>query len=448
MSARIRSRRARLVPSMAGLAALSLLAVACAPAGGDSGGGSDGGGDDQGGATEFTFLTTVENPQIRDELTRLSENQCAAENEALPLVVDTIPQADVNQRVSVLASQDALPVMFVSPTSESKVGGDMYESGALLELEETLTDLGVWEDVLPAAASTVNAIYGDMVSLPFQYNIEGFWYNKQIFADNGLEVPTTWAEFTEAAAALDAAGVQPLTASGAQGWTITRYISTYLARANGVDALAQVTDGSASFTDPDYLIAAQELATLGEAGYFGQGIVSRDMDTVTAEFFGGTAAMMYNGSWVLSNVYDEEQNTIGVDNIGFFPFPEVEGGAGSIDDYPANTGTVTAVSASLYNDKVGAWLACIAENYGSSLLENQGAISGFVQNTEVDGVEPLVAEITERMVDAQDAVIWLEGPFDQRFGDAAGLSAGSLVDGGISPEDYMAQIQDAVDAAQ
>ncbi|TDE95130.1 extracellular solute-binding protein [Occultella glacieicola] len=443
MSARIRRRRTRLVPALAGLAALSMVAVACAPAGGNAG---DGGGDADGGATEFTFLTTVENPQIRDELTRLSENQCSAENEALPLVVDTIPQADVNQRVSVLASQDALPVMFVSPTSESKVGGDMYESGALLDLEETLTDLGAWEDVLPAAASTVNTIYGDMVSLPFQYNIEGFWYNKAIFAENGLEVPTTWDDFTEAAATLQEAGVQPLTASGGQGWTITRYISTYLARAHGVDALAQVSDGAASFTDPDYLVAAQELAGLGEAGYFGQGIVSRDMDTVTAEFFGGSAAMMYNGSWVLSNVYDEEDNTVGVDNIGFFPFPEVTGGAGSIDDYPANTGTVTAVSAALYNDKVGDWLACIAENYGSSLLENQGAISGFAQNTEVEGVEPLVAEITERMASAEDAVIWLEGPFGQRFGDAAGLSAGSLVDGGISPEDYMAQIQDAVEA--
>src|SRR5699024_5204847 len=140
------------------------MAEACAPAS-DASGGSEGEG---GGASAFSFLTTVENPQISNELTRLREDQCSAENEALPLVVDTIPQGDVNQRVSVLASQDALPVMFVSPTNESRVGGDMYESGQLLDLEATLTDLGVWEDVLPAAAATVNAIYGDMVSLPFQ----------------------------------------------------------------------------------------------------------------------------------------------------------------------------------------------------------------------------------------------------------------------------------------
>lgn len=440
-----REPRNRLAPALAGLAALSLLAAACAP---EAGGDGAAGGAGDGGATEFSFLTPVENPQIRDELTRLSENQCAAENEALPLVVDTLPQGDVNQRLSVLASQDALPVMFVSPTSESRVGGDMYESGVLLDLEATLTDLGAWEDVLPAAASTVNAIYGDMVSLPFQYNIEGFWYNKDVFAENGIEVPTTWDDFKAAAATLQDAGVQPLTAAGAQGWTITRYISTYLARDHGVNALQDVLDGNAAFTDPDYLEAATELAGLGAAGYFGEGIVSRDNDTMEAEFLTGGAAMMYNGSWVLSAIYDEERNEIGVDNIGFFPFPAVAGGEGSIDDYPANTGTVTAISASLYNDEVGAWLACIAENYGSSLLENQGAISGFAQNTEVEGVQPLIAEVSDRMADAQDAVQWLEGPFDQRFADAAGLSAGNLVAGGISPEDYMAQLQAAVDAAQ
>lgn len=460
MSASVTKRAQRLTRLLAGSAALALLATGCSAASdpdesADPGQTSAsvettaaGSGESQGGATEFSVLTVVENSQIRDELTTLSQGACSAENEALPLVVDTLPQGDVNQRISVLASQDALPVVFVSPTSESKVGGDMYEAGVLLDLEEALTDLGVWDSVLPAAASTVKTIYGDMISLPFQYNIEGFWYNKALFEEHSLEAPTTWAEFKDVAAALQEAGVQPLTASGAQGWTLTRYISTYLARVHGADALKQVGDGNAAFTDPDYLVAAQELAGLGDADYFGQGVGSRDMDTVVAEFFGGSAAMMYNGSWVLSNVYNPEDNLVGEDNIGFFPFPEVEGGAGSINDYPANTGTVTAVSASLYNDKVGAWLACIVENYGSSLMENQGAISGFKQNTEVEGVDPLVQEINDRMLDGEDAVLWLEAPFDQRFNDASGLNAGSLVSGGITPEDYMAELQSAVDAGR
>lgn len=437
-----RFTRRRLVPALAGAAALALIATACGPA--DSG--EDGSaGDGEGGATEFSFLTITENPQVGNELERLADGACADADAALPLSIETIAQSEVNNRVPLLASQDALPVMFISPTTESKVGGDMYESGALLDLESTFNDLGIMDDVLPAAAETVKTIYGSMVSIPFQYNIEGFWYNKQLFADNGIEVPTTWADFKEAAATLQAAGVQPLSAAGTQGWTITRYLSTYLARTQGADWYSDIVDGNASFSDPEYLEAMQEVASLGEAGYFGEGITSRDMDTVTSQFYAGNVGMIYNLSSMLSSLYDEAQNPLGPDAFGFFPFPEVEGGAGSISDFPANTGTVTAISADLYNDKVGAWLTCIAENYGSSLMENQGAISGFVQNTEVE--QPaLVSDIVGQMESATGAVIWLEAPFGARFGDAAGTNAGPLLDGGISPEDYASGLDEAIAA--
>lgn len=438
-----RLMRRRLAPAVAGAAALALIVSACGPAGGSDD--PTDGDDAQGGATEFSFLTISENPQISTELTRLSEGACADQNAALPLKIESIAQAEVNNRVPLLASQDALPVMFISPTTESKVGGDMYESGALLDLESTFNDLGIMDNVLPAAAETVKTIYGSMVSIPFQYNIEGFWYNKDLFAENGIDVPTTWDEFTDAAATLDAAGVQPLTAAGTQGWTITRYLSTYLARSQGVDALQQVVDGNASFSDPEYLAAIEEVAALGEAGYFGQGVTSRDIDTVTSQFFAGNVGMMYNGSWTLSAVYDEGQNPDGPDGFGFFPFPEVAGGAGSIADYPANTGTVTALNANLYNDKVGDWLVCISENYGSSLMENQGAISGFAQNTEVETPE-LVGDIVSQMESATGAVIWFEAPFGARFGDAAGNNAGPLLDGGISPQDYVAELDQAIAA--
>lgn len=256
-----RLMRRRLAPAVAGAAALALIVTACGPAGGSDD--PTGGDDAEGGATEFSFLTITENPQIGTELTRLAEGACADQNEALPLTIETVAQAEVNNRVPLLASQDALPVMFISPTTESKVGGDMYESGALLDLESTFNDLGIMDNVLPAAAETVKTIYGSMVSIPFQYNVEGFWYNKEIFAEHGIEVPVTWEDFTQAAATLDSAGVQPLSAAGTQGWMITRYLSTYLARSQGPDALQQVVDGNASFSDPEYLEAIEEVASLG-----------------------------------------------------------------------------------------------------------------------------------------------------------------------------------------
>lgn len=436
MSRRNRTMYRRLAPAAAGLAAVALVVTACGPAGGSDGEGSEDG------PTEFTFLTMTENPQIGDELTRLSEGACADQNAALPLVINAIPQGEVNNRVPLLASQDALPVMFVSPTTESRVGGDMYESGSLLDLESTFNDLGIMDNVLPAVADTVKTIYGSMVSIPFQYNIEGFWYNKQLFADHGIDIPQTWAEFEGAAATLQAAGVQPLSVSGAQGWTGTRYLSTYLARTQGADWYQDLADGSASFSDPEYLEAMTELAGLGEAGYFGEGVTSRDMDTMTSQFLAGNVGMIYNTTAFLSQIYNEGENPLGPDAIGFFPFPEVDGGAGSALDYPANTGAVTALNASLYNEEVGDWLVCISENYGSSLMENQGSISGFVQNSEVES-PALVSEVVEQMEAATGAVLWFDAPFGARLSTAAGNNVGLLIDGGMSPEEYASALDQA-----
>ena len=37
-----------------------------------------------------------------------------------------------------------------------------------------------------------------MVSLPYQYNLEGIWYNKEIFEESGSKSPQTFDELLDA----------------------------------------------------------------------------------------------------------------------------------------------------------------------------------------------------------------------------------------------------------
>ncbi|MFF3493337.1 ABC transporter substrate-binding protein [Streptomyces sp. NPDC002795] len=396
----------------------------------------------------FTFLSATENPQVADELKSLAAGPCKAQDTALPLKIQTLPQAEVNNRVTLLASQKALPVMFISPTEQAKEGGDMNQAGALVDLSREMERLGVRDDLLPAATDVAEAAYGSVVSLPFQYNIEGFWYNKALFRKAGITVPTTWSGFLKAADRLKSRGVQPLTASGAQPWTITRYLSTYLARTVGVKALEQVKEGKARLTDPRYVRAARQLAALGTSKFFGDGVTSRDYNSMMQDFFGGTAAMMYQSSSVLANVYDTKTNTVGRGDVGFFPFPAVSGGKGHITDYPSTTGTVTALSAVQFNGEVGDWVSCIARNYGSSLLNHQGAISGFRRNQPVKESRPLVRDILRRMQQTTGSFPWFEAQFSQRFADLATLYAPYLLDGSMSPSTYMKKLQNSLDAGR
>src|SRR6478609_1366618 len=99
-----RMSRARLSLFTAGTASLALLATAC----GGSGAGSSSA------PKDFSYLSVTENTTVKTALTTLSKGACKAENKVLPLKVETVPQASLDQKLQLLAGQDALPVQFAA----------------------------------------------------------------------------------------------------------------------------------------------------------------------------------------------------------------------------------------------------------------------------------------------------------------------------------------------
>jgi raffinose/stachyose/melibiose transport system substrate-binding protein len=425
-----RHSKRRALALAAGVGTAALLLTGC---GGGGGGASST-------PKEFSLLVNSENTEIPSVLTALSKDQCTTENKTLPIKADSVPQTNLDQRLQLLAGQNGLPVMY-SAGNAPDLTKTLAKSGNVLDFDKALGDVDAKDNIEPAAISTIEALYGGFNVLPFEYNIEGIWYNKKLFADNGVAVPETWDELVAAAKTFDAAGITPFSASGEQGWPLTRLVGNYIFRDLGPDALKKVADGDAKLTDPGYVKAAQAVADLGAAGYFGEGVGSIDMDTSTNEFINGDAAMFYMGSWALSDFNDPERNKIGVDNIGFMPFPAVEGGKGDISQIAANVGLPATFNAKTYDDNVGAWLGCIAENYGSVALETQQRVSGFKVNTPVADIPPLTKEVQDRVASTDQAVLWFEALFSTKATTTSQTNAAQLVTGNISAEDFMALVQ-------
>ena len=94
-----RPKARAIAPVIASAGALALLLTGCGAGGGSSASGSK----------DFGYLTNVENTTIRGELEALSKDQCKAENAAAPLKIETVPQTSLDQKLQLLAGQDALP---------------------------------------------------------------------------------------------------------------------------------------------------------------------------------------------------------------------------------------------------------------------------------------------------------------------------------------------------
>ncbi|MFJ8951145.1 ABC transporter substrate-binding protein [Streptomyces sp. NPDC102381] len=430
------ARRMRLSLLTAGVASMSLLATAC----GGSGGGSSAA------PKEFDYLSVTENTTVKTALKSLSKGSCKSAQQALPLKVETVPQSSLDQKLQLLAGQNALPVQFAAGNAPA-LTQQLAKSGKVADLESELKKLGVHDQLEPAAVSTIKALYGDKLDvLPYEYNIEGIFYNKKVFKANGIEIPGTWAELRTAAAKLESKGMQPFAASGQQGWPLTRLISGYLYRSLGPDALQKVADGKAKLTDPAYVKAAQEVAELGKKGYFGKGVGSIDYDTAMNQFLAGKAGMYYMGSWALANISDAKQNEVGAENVGFLPFPAVSGGKGSVDQYPSNVGLGIALNAKSFDKKTGDWVSCIAKNYGSTALKDHGTISGFKVNGEVKDANKVTTQVRDTIGSSKQNVLWFEALFSTKATTVSQTNAARLVTGSMSPKQFMQTVQNALAA--
>lgn len=429
----LRHRKARTVAVLASAASLSLIVTAC---GGVSGSKSS--------ATNFGLAINADNEIVQQQLTTLSKGECASANASLPLKIQTIPVNSVDQQVQLLAGQNALPAQFAAGGTPA-LTKTLDKAGQVLDLETTLKQLGVWDDLEPAAVKTVENLYGKFDVMPYQFNIEGIWYNKKLFTQHGIAIPATYDQLVAAAAKLKAAGVIPFSASGVAGWPITRLIGSYLYRELGPDALQAVADGKAKLTDPQYVAAAQAIADLGKAGYFGQGVGSLSYDDSVQEFLTGKAAMFYMGSWELGDFNSTTTDKIGAANIGFMPFPDVAGGKGSSDQIPANVGLPVAVNAKTYDSRVGDWLTCITKNYGSASLKDQGTISGF-KPTEGTGTLPALTQQVQDTIDkTTTSVLWFEALFNTKATNDSQTDAAPLVTGAMSAQQFMQTIQNDLD---
>jgi raffinose/stachyose/melibiose transport system substrate-binding protein len=421
--------------SAAGPAGSTGSAGATSSAGAAAGTGTD--------PSQFTVLNITENAQVGQELKQLAAGPCAAENTAEPLSVTNVPQATLDQKLLLLAGQNALPAMYAAGNAPATTK-TLVKGGDVVNFATELSTLGVSGDVEPAAVSSIDSLYGGFYVLPTQLNIEGIFYNKKIFAQNGISVPQTWTQLVADAAKLQAKGIQPFSASGQQGWPITRLISGYLERSVGPNALADVASGSAKLTDSSYVAAAQAIADLGAKGYFGKGVESIDYNTSVNTFLTGKAAMLYMGSWVLSNVADTSADTIGAANVGFMPFPNVTGGAGNSAQYPANVGLPYTFNAKTLGPKTSAWLKCIVQNWGYASLKSYDTFSGFASSPAVTGLSPLESQVQSIISGTKQSVLWFEALFSTQATTVSQQDASPLVNGSMSASSFMSAVQSAL----
>lgn len=172
-----------------------------------------------------------------------------------------------------------------------------------------------------------------------QPQVGGIFYNKDIFTDCGISVPSTWEEFMTACQAMVDKGYQPMALDSAYArFWFGYHLERYLTEA-GVSELIKNGGWSAS---EGAVQAAQDIIDFVKAGYMADGAPDEYPASQNKIGLQGDVAMVVCANYVAAEV---NNNTGANINWGMFNYPTVANGSDSTNAYAgANSIAVTKYS--------------------------------------------------------------------------------------------------------
>lgn len=310
----------------------------------------------------------------------------------------------------------------------SATAGMAAKSGLLTDLTEVAAKEGWDKKIAPSVAAVGRydnrGVLGEgpLYGVPNYGEFVGVYYNKDMFAKYGVDVPTTLAGFESAMDAFVAKGVTPLTMSGAEYGANHLWYELALSQAdrNWVDNF-QLFKGPVNFNDKAWTFAAQTLVDWGNKGYFSKdstGIKATDMLNA---FTSGTSPMMVSGSW-----FDGQLKT-GVKNFqwGEFQFPGNNLTAGS-------GGNIWVVPTKSKNkDMAYDFINRTLETSNQNLLGNSGGVPVAADPASVTDAQSRAAATTFSKLAESDALAYYPdwpapGYYDQQVKALQDLLTGTV----------------------
>ena len=190
----------------------------------------------------------------------------------------------------------------------------------------------IWNRLIPSMKESCTDINsGKQYRICTNMTMAGFFYNKEIFAELGIEPATTWEGFVANLEKIktEMPDVDPWFIFGSEAWHLGHliefvphgYIKAKYGATAAKTAMLNNDKSVLNFGDPDGAMAtfAAGLLELQEKGLINEDVLTATNDNCVDAFVSGKAAMFSNGMWALSSVLAKDPEM--ADKIGFAPYP-------------------------------------------------------------------------------------------------------------------------------
>ena len=224
-------------------------------------------------------------------------------------------------------------------------------------------------------------------------------------------------------------------------------INAYVMRLMGVDAMNKAGAGEIAYTDPGIVKSAQMLQDMCNKNYFGVGPTTVDLSTAVHMVMAGQAAILYDGSWITSDLTSTD-NPAGEDGIGFFNIPTVEGGVGTLTEYSMNCGTVICMSKAKYDDRAAQWLKYFVTHAGDYAINTMGSLKGYAISKYPDNMSGYTKLVKDELSKVTASSTWFEAAMTSEVSAIAQQNVTALMTGEMTAEAYCQSLQDTYESSK
>jgi raffinose/stachyose/melibiose transport system substrate-binding protein len=238
-----------------------------------------------------------------------------AKNPNITVQYEAMNSRQYDQRIQALAAANDLPD--ICTTQMFPQYKAMAASGLFMDLTDTkIVKSGIFDDIAATCLVKDGKVYG----LTWNHLAVGAFYNKDLFAKFGLNIPLDWDAFVSVCDTLKKNGVTPIVSSLGDGWTSMYPINNAagcLIYGKNPKYDQDLVSGKAKLTDPVWQEIFTKIKTIYDKGAFGQNPMGGKYEQSLSDFANGKGAMQIIGTWTIP-VYDEVNPSL---NYSMFPVP-------------------------------------------------------------------------------------------------------------------------------
>ncbi len=222
-----------------------------------------------------------------------------------------------NQKVRIALENEAGPHVLGGVDVGANLQA-LVSTGQVLDLTEYYRASGLIDRIPPNLLSQVT-IEGRIYAIPQNMESVGVFYNKDVFAELDLAVPTEWAEYIDVLEAVKDAGYYGYTMGLAGGWPSALMASMFMYSSAGSEYI-DVLSGTQPWTDCDNCLdGLNAFYGMVANGYANPEPLGIDYDQSLDLFYQGINVMVLNGPWFIDASASAEPDF----EIGFFYLPAV-----------------------------------------------------------------------------------------------------------------------------